>query len=263
MSTTHKYFWLKLKRDFFKRHDIRIIEAMPNGKDYVLFYLKLLTESIDHEGRLRFSDTIPYNLEMLSTITDTNIDIVRTAVKLFVELEMMEQLDDGTLYMSQVATMIGSETSEAVRKREARERPKQFLTEQEKGGHCPDLSAPCPDLSGNCPPELELDIEIEKDKENTGAPQSGAEPTPKSTRFVKPTVEEIWTYCQGRKNRVDAQHFWDFYESKGWKIGKTPMKDWRASVRTWERNESDRGGNHGQSAQNLRPERIIVPDFSR
>lgn len=54
-----KYYWLKLKRDFFKRHDIRIIEKMQNGKDYVLFYLKMLLESIDHEGELRFSDAIP------------------------------------------------------------------------------------------------------------------------------------------------------------------------------------------------------------
>ena len=54
-----KFYWLKLKRDFFKRHDIRIIESMPNGKDYILFYLKMLLESIDHEGEQRVSDAIP------------------------------------------------------------------------------------------------------------------------------------------------------------------------------------------------------------
>ena len=60
-----RYYWLKLKRDFFKRHDIRVIEDMPNGKEYVLFYLKLMVEAIDHEGALRFSDTIPYSESML------------------------------------------------------------------------------------------------------------------------------------------------------------------------------------------------------
>ena len=78
-----KYYWLKLDRNFFKRHDIRIIEDMPNGKEYVLFFMKLLVESIDHEGSLRFNDLIPYNDQMLSTITNTNIDIVRSAIKLF------------------------------------------------------------------------------------------------------------------------------------------------------------------------------------
>ena len=77
-----KYYWLKLKNDFFKRHDIKIIEDMPNGKDYILFYLKLLVESVGHEGELRFSETIPYNENMLSTITNTNIDVVRSAIKI-------------------------------------------------------------------------------------------------------------------------------------------------------------------------------------
>ena len=112
-----KFYWLKLKRDFFKRHDIRIIESMPNGKDYILFYLKLLLESIDHEGELRFSDAIPYNEQMLSVITDTNIDIVRSAMKLFVELKLVEIKSDETIYMEEVSKMIGSETKWAEYKR--------------------------------------------------------------------------------------------------------------------------------------------------
>ncbi len=56
--------------------------------------------------------------------------------------------------------------------------------------------------------------------------------TPK--RFVKPTLEEVAAYCKERNNNVDPQRFIDFYESKGWKIGKSPMKDWKACVRTWE-----------------------------
>ena len=115
-----KYYWLKLKRDFFKRHDIRIIEEMPNGKDYILFYLKLLLESVDHEGTLRFSDTIPYNEQMLSVVTNTNIDIVRSAMKLFVELHMMDIFDDKTIYMSEVEKYIGSETQWAEYKRNKR-----------------------------------------------------------------------------------------------------------------------------------------------
>ncbi len=115
-----RYFWLKLKRDFFKRHDIRIIESMDNGKDYILFYLKLLCESIDHEGRLRFSESVPYNEQMLAVITDTNVDIVRAAVKLFTELGMMELLDNGTYYLHEVESMIGSETPWAEKKRQYR-----------------------------------------------------------------------------------------------------------------------------------------------
>lgn len=56
-------------------------------------------------------------------------------------------------------------------------------------------------------------------------------------RFIKPTVEEVASYCTERNNGIDAQEFIDFYESKGWVIGKSPMKDWKAAVRTWENKE--------------------------
>jgi predicted phage replisome organizer len=127
MADGKKFYWLKLKRDFFKRHDIRIIEEMPNGKDYVLFYLKLLLESIDHEGSLRFSDTIPYNEQMLSVVTNTNVDIVRSAMKLFIELGMMSICDDQTIYMAEVDKLIGSavDNDGANRVRRFREKQKQ------------------------------------------------------------------------------------------------------------------------------------------
>ena len=128
MAEAKKYYWLKLKRDFFKRHDIRIIEEMPNGKDYILFYLKLLLESIDHEGNLRFSETIPYNEQMLSVVTNTNVDIVRSAMKMFVELNMMDILDDQTIFMTEVEKLIGSavDNDNANRQRRFREKKKQL-----------------------------------------------------------------------------------------------------------------------------------------
>ena len=60
----------------------------------------------------------------------------------------------------------------------------------------------------------------------------------KNKKFVIPTVEEIEKYCKERNNNVDAEVFYDFYESKGWLVGKAPMKDWKAAVRTWERNRT-------------------------
>ena len=143
-----KYYWLKLKRDFFKRHDIRIIESMPNGKDYILFYLKLLLESIDHEGKLRFNDTIPYNEQMLSVITNTNIDVVKSAMEMFKELNMIEVYDDQTIYMAEVDKLIGSETKWAEKKRIQRAKEDNV-----------------PQLSSKCPTEIEKEKEKEKEKD--------------------------------------------------------------------------------------------------
>lgn len=69
----------------------------------------------------------------------------------------------------------------------------------------------------------------------------------KSSRFVPPTVEEVSEYCLGRGNNVDAQCFVDFYSSKGWYVGKSKMKDWKASVRTWERKE--RSNSQGRTTE--------------
>jgi predicted phage replisome organizer len=210
-----KYYWLKLKRDFFKRHDIRIIEAMPNGKDYILFYLKLLCESVDHNGNLRFSERIPYNEDMLATITNTNVDIVRSAIKIFTELQMMEIMDDGTYFMNEVERMIGCETEWAEKKRQYRE--KQRLI-----GHIEDNVLPLSDKSKSKSKNKSKSIEKEKEKEK---------------RFTPPTLDEVRAYCEERKNNIDPQAFIDFYESKGWMIGKNKMKDFRACVRTWEKRE--------------------------
>lgn len=156
-----KFYWLKLKKDFFKRHDIKIVKSMPNGKDYILFYMQLLLESIDHEGALRFSETIPYDENMLSTITDTNIDIVRSAMKIFTQLGMIEVLDDQTIYMCEVSKMIGSETAAAGRKRAQRERDAARLA---AGNDAETLR-----LTSNCDNVTTMSqnshIEIEKEKE--------------------------------------------------------------------------------------------------
>ena len=61
-------------------------------------------------------------------------------------------------------------------------------------------------------------------------------------RFVKPTLEEVTAYCLERGKGVDPQKWYDYYSANGWKVGKNPMKDWKAAVRTWER--SDSGGKH-------------------
>lgn len=59
----------------------------------------------------------------------------------------------------------------------------------------------------------------------------------KAKRFARPSVEEVRAYCEERGNGVSAEAFVDFYESKGWKVGNSPMKDWRAAVRTWEKRD--------------------------
>lgn len=71
----------------------------------------------------------------------------------------------------------------------------------------------------------------------------------KTKKFVAPTVEEVSAYCRERGSNVDAERFVDFYTSNGWKVGKNPMKDWRAAVRTWERSSVTLGGKYSDNAE--------------
>ena len=97
MAEAKKYYWLKLKRDFLKRHDIRIIKKLPHGKECVLFYLELMLESIDHEGQLRFSEEIPYDYEMLAAVTDTEIEIVKLAFDYLIKFKIVSQASSSIL----------------------------------------------------------------------------------------------------------------------------------------------------------------------
>ena len=123
-----KYYWLKLNLDFFDREEVKLIENMPNGKEYIIFYMKLLLKSANSEGRLMFREVIPYTDEMLASITGTNIDVVRTAVNMFIQLGMMQKLDNGALFLHEVQNMIGCETEYAKKKREYKDRLKVNVT---------------------------------------------------------------------------------------------------------------------------------------
>ena len=88
------------------------------------------------------------------------------------------------------------------------------------------------------------------DKKDIGG-QAPTAPT-KAKRFIPPTVEEVAAYCRERGNHVDAQRWFDYYTANGWKVGRNPMKDWKACVRTWERQGAQGGGRVQQPPERSR-----------
>lgn len=89
----------------------------------------------------------------------------------------------------------------------------------------------------------QMEPEVSIGKDSLGKGSMGADKPPKRPRFTPPTVDEVRTYCQERGNRVDAAAFVDYYEARGWSLGKgQPMKSWQAAVRTWERREKQQEG---------------------
>ena len=90
-----KYFWLKMPRNFFEKHYIKILRAKDNGDLLVMFYIWMITESIDHEGKLRFSEDIPYDAEMLAEASGFALQIVTQALQQFSKLQLVVTESDG------------------------------------------------------------------------------------------------------------------------------------------------------------------------
>ena len=127
MAENKRYYWLKLNESFFEDDTIAWLEEQENGKDYVIFYLKLALKSLQDEGRLiRYvgETLIPYDVKALAKLTNTPIDTVAIAIKIFVEIGLIARLDTGEIYLNQIDEMIGAETDVAkrVRKHRAKKR---------------------------------------------------------------------------------------------------------------------------------------------
>ena len=230
MSDNKKYYYLRLKDNFFDSDELKILESMKDGYLYSNILLKLYLRSLKNNGKLVVNDRIPYNAEMLASVTGHQVGTVKQALSIFKDLGLIDVLENGAIYMLDIQNFIGKGSSEADRKREYRQRIETDRTNvQTNLRQISDKSTPEIEI------ELEKDIEIEKEIHS-----SAKSTTTKRKRFEKPTLSQITQYCLERNNNVNAEQFYDYYESNGWKVGNNAMKDWKACVRTWERNGYDK-----------------------
>ena len=230
MSDNKKYYYLRLKDNFFDSDELKILESMKDGYLYSNILLKLYLRSLKNDGKLVVNERIPYSADMLASVTGHQVGTIKQALSIFKDLGLIDVLDNGAIYMLDIQNFIGKGSSEADRKREYRQRIETDRTNvQTNLRQISDKSTPEIEI------ELEKDIEIEKEIDS-----SAKSTTTKRKRFEKPTLSQITQYCLERNNNVNAEQFYDYYESNGWKVGKNAMKDWKACVRTWERNGYDK-----------------------
>ena len=230
MSDNKKYYYLRLKDNFFDSDELKILESMKDGYLYSNILLKLYLRSLKNDGKLVVNERIPYSADMLASVTGHQVGTIKQALSVFKDLGLIDVLDNGAIYMLDIQNFIGKGSSEADRKREYRQRIETDRTNvQTNLRQISDKSTPEIEI------ELEKDIEIEKEIHS-----SAKSTTTKRKRFEKPTLSQITQYCLERNNNVNAEQFYDYYESNGWKVGKNAMKDWKACVRTWERNCYDK-----------------------
>ena len=158
MSDNRKYYYLKLKENYFDDDSIVLLESTQDGVLYSNILLKLYLKSLKHGGRLQLDEDIPYTAQMIATITRQQIGTVERALQIFLKLGLVEVLESGTFYMSNIELLIGQSSTEAERKRAARLQNKALSAPRTSGGHLSDIR----------PPEIEIELEKEIEKEREG-----------------------------------------------------------------------------------------------
>lgn len=129
MRDNQKYYYLRLKESYFEQESIVLLESMQDGILYSNILLKLCLKSLKHGGRLQLDDNIPYTAQMIAAITRQQVGTVERALQIFIKLGLVELLENGTLYMSNMELLIGQSSAEGERKRRARHQAKLALSE--------------------------------------------------------------------------------------------------------------------------------------
>ena len=223
--------WIKIVTDVFDDEKLILIESMPEADSIIVIWFKLLclAGKQNRDGLLMLNDKIAYTDEMLATVFRRPINTVRLALQTFERFAMIE-IVDGTICIAN-----WEKHQNASKLAELREYNR---IAQQKSRARRKLLPAVNDSQENVNDSQDTDIDIEEDKEEDKENKSVSQAKTRTTRFTPPTLEEVRSYCAERKNSVDAQRFVDYYTSNGWLVGKNKMKDWRAAVRTWERNNT-------------------------
>ncbi len=197
MADNRKYYYLKLKDNFFDGDSIVLLENMQDGILYSNILLKLYLKSLKNGGRLQLDEHIPYTAQMIATLTRHQIETVERALNIFRQLGLVEELDGGLLYMTDIELMIGQSSTEAERKRAARLENKALLPTRTNGGHLSDI----------CPPEIEIKKEIDIESEIELEKETG-----QATPAVYGRYKNIFlTDTELSELQTELPDTWDFY----------------------------------------------------
>ncbi|GEN50080.1 phage replisome organizer N-terminal domain-containing protein [Alkalibacterium pelagium] len=195
MSDNKKYYYLKLKENFFEDDSMIVLESMPDGYMYSNILLKLYLRSLKNEGKLMFKDRIPYNSTILAQVTRHSVGDIEKAIRVFKELELIEVMDNGAIFITDIQNFIGESSTEADRKRAYRKR-----IEDEKKS-LPETADICPDKSKDkSPPEISKSKDkLEKELSNTESDNYSTESDTQTASF-----EDFWKVYPNKKSKQKA-----------------------------------------------------------
>lgn len=213
--------WIKLFVDIWDNRKIKQIETLPDGDTVLVIWLKLLTlaGNINNDGFVYFTKDIPFSDEMLAAHFGKPLNTVKMALEVFQRFGMIEIVND-IIHVSnweKYQNIEGMErTRELTRQRVAKYRERQQI---------------------ECKNDVTLrNVTVTRQKEERRKKKEDEE-IMSVARFRAPTHDEISSYCLEKGIRIDVDRFIDYYTANGWKVGRNPMKDWKATVRNWSRQD--------------------------
>lgn len=245
MEDKKKYYWIKLRTGFFDEDEIDWLLSQENGCQYVVLYQMLCLKTANSNGS--FSTKVgeiivPYDVGKI--VRDTkyfDYDTVVVALELYKKLGLVYEDSNGSLVISNFTQMVGSESAskDALKKREYRNR----LKERSVDNKVDNIEDNKVDKKGtNCPTEIrDKRLEIRDKSIDKRDKEKKEKESSKSNRFAPPSVDDVRAYCLERGNNIDPDKFVDYYTGNGWMVGRNKMKDWKATVRSWERNDFNSG----------------------
>lgn len=210
-----RYYWLKLKDDFFNQKEIKKLRSIAGGDTYTVIYLKMLLKSLRTEGNLLYEGIEDDFASEIALDIDEDPENVAVTISFLTKCDLLVE-SESMATMIAYDELVGSEAYSTERSRRSREKAKAL--------QCNTYATPC-----NEDIDIEKDIDIEIDKEKR-------EEKSKKKIFVSPTLEEVSDYIKEKGYKVDAEAFWSYYESNGWHQGRQKMKSWKAAVVYWNRN---------------------------
>ena len=196
MSDNKKYYYLKLKENFFDSEEMILLQNMVDGYLYSDILMKLYLRSLKNEGKLIFKDLIPYTPSALAQVVRHQVGTVEKALRIFQELGLVEILDNGAIYMLDIQNFIGESSTEADRIRKYRTKIKQDVQMLQQ-------------MNDNSTPEIEIEKEIELNNINIYGQDD------LDQQEIKKDEKALW-----------EQQFEQFYKAYPKKVKKQNVEKW-------------------------------------
>ena len=183
-NNNRRFYWIKLKKDFFEARPIKRLRTMSNGDTYTIIYLKLLLKTVENNGFYYYEGIDEDIYNEIALDLDEDLEAVKNTVNYLVQKNLMT-ISESEAELYQMAEMVGSETASTRRARKSREKSKSVAMQHQcntNATHCNNLQQKC-NAEKEIEIDKELDIELEKEKEQEQKEKNKKEKKPKETHY--------------------------------------------------------------------------------